>query len=95
MADPLDTNGDGVVDDNELIAGLLNKPPKKETAEKEEVVETDEELIESLSAMESQQKQAAGEPEDLTMMDRLRLIGQGLSFNWSDEAMQEIMKYAD
>ena len=90
MADPLDTNGDGVVDDTELLAGF-NKPAKKETVETNGVVEkeeiTDEQLIESLSAMESQQKQAAGEPEDLTMMDRLRLIGQGLSFNWSDEAI--------
>ena len=53
-------------------------------------VVSDEELIESLSAMESQQKQAAGEPEDLTLMDRLRLAGQGLSFNWSDEAIAGI-----
>ena len=93
MADPLDTNGDGVVDDTELLAGF-NKPAKKETVETSEVVEkeeiTDEQLIEALSALESQQKQAAGEPEDLTMMDRLRLIGQGLSFNWSDEAVAGI-----
>ena len=99
MADPLDTNGDGVVDDTELLAGF-NKPAKKETVETNGVVEengvvekeeiTDEQLIEALSALESQQKQAAGEPEDLTMMDRLRLIGQGLSFNWSDEAVAGI-----
>ena len=89
MADPLDTNGDGVVDDTELLAGFT-KPAKKETVETNVVVETDEELIASLSALESQQKQAAGEPEDLTMMDRLRLAGQGLSFNWSDEAIAGI-----
>ena len=88
MADPLDTNGDGVVDDTELLAGF-NKPVE-EAAVEEVVVETDEELIASLSALESKQKQAAGEPEDLTMMDRLRLAGQGLSFNWSDEAIAGI-----
>ena len=69
MADPLDTNGDGVVDDTELLAGF-NKPAKKEAVEKNGVVEangvvekeeiTDEQLIEALSALESQQKQAAG-----------------------------------
>ena len=99
MADPLDTNGDGVVDDTELLAGF-NKPAKKEAVETNGVVEangvvekeeiTDEQLIEALSALESRQKQAAGEPENLTMMDRLRLIGQGLSFNWSDEAVAGI-----
>ena len=88
MADPLDTNGDGVVDDTELLAGF-NKPVEEAVVE-EAVVETDEELIASLSALESKQKQAAGEPEDLTMMDRLRLAGQGLSFNWSDEAIAGI-----
>ena len=88
MADPLDTNGDGVVDDTELLAGF-NKPVEEAVVE-EVVVETDEELIASLSALESKQKQAAGEPEDLTMMDRLRLAGQGLSFNWSDEAIAGI-----
>ena len=38
MADPLDTNGDGVVDDTELLAGF-NKPAEKEAFETNGVVE--------------------------------------------------------
>jgi len=88
MADPRDLNGDGVIDDEELIAAIESKSSPK--VEPETIVLTDEELIKRASEFESKQKQAAGEPEDLTMMDRLRLAGQGLSFNWSDEAIAGI-----
>ena len=88
MADPRDLNGDGVIDDDELIAAIESKSAPK--VEPEAIVLTDEELIKKASEFESKQKQAAGEPEDLTMMDRLRLAGQGLSFNWSDEAIAGI-----
>ena len=94
MADPRDLNGDGVIDDDELIAAIKRKNAVETKVEDEIEAEatalTDEELIKKASEFQSRQKQAAGEPEDLTMMDRLRLVGQGLSFNWSDEAIAGI-----
>ena len=88
MSELKDLNNDGVVDEDDEI---LQKIKDLHAGEKESDSEASTESI--LAKLEEIDREGKG-PEELTVFDKLRLIGQGLTFDWSDEAIARIKSFS-
>ncbi len=79
-----DLNNDGVVDEKDEMLKSLADLDSPDDTETEPI--SREELLADLELLDREGKG----PEELTVFDKLRLIGQGFTFDWSDEAIARI-----
>ena len=79
-----DLNNDGVVDEKDEMLKSLADLDSPDDTETEPV--SREQLLADLELLDREGKG----PEELTVFDKLRLIGQGFTFDWSEEAIARI-----